>query len=99
MPKRTFSDRDPDGAKVIVNPDAIGLMTAVFIACAVEVVEAFTIVLAMGITRGWRSAVAGTATALVTRVSIDPGRVVLAARVVFLGVFTNARGESGAGTE
>ena len=51
---------------MIINPDAIGLMAAVFIACAVEVVEAFTIVLAMGITRGWRSAVAGTATALVT---------------------------------
>ena len=51
---------------MIISADAIGLMAAVFIACAVEVVEAFTIVLAMGIPRGWRSAVAGTATALVT---------------------------------
>ncbi|MFV2032265.1 MAG: hypothetical protein ACC663_07200, partial [Gammaproteobacteria bacterium] len=51
---------------MIYNPDAIGLMAAVFIACAVEVVEAFTIVLAMGITRGWRSAIAGTLSALLT---------------------------------
>ena len=46
-------------------PDAIGLVVAVFIASAVEVVEAFTIVLAMGMSRGWRSALAGTATAVV----------------------------------
>jgi Ca2+/H+ antiporter, TMEM165/GDT1 family len=42
----------------------IGLVTATFLASAVEFVEAFTIVLAMGITRGWRSALAGTALAL-----------------------------------
>ena len=46
-------------------PDAIGLMLAVFIASAVEVVEAFTIVLAMGLSRGWRSALAGAAAAVV----------------------------------
>ena len=46
-------------------PDAIGLIVAVFIASAVEVVEAFTIVLAMGLSRGWRSALAGTAAAIV----------------------------------
>jgi Ca2+/H+ antiporter, TMEM165/GDT1 family len=38
-----------------------GLLTAVFLASAVEFVEAFTIVLAMGVTRGWRSALWGTA--------------------------------------
>jgi uncharacterized membrane protein len=43
----------------------IGLVTATFLASAVEFVEAFTIVLAMGITRGWRSALAGTALAVV----------------------------------
>ena len=32
------------------------LFAAVFLACAVEGVEAVTIVLAAGITRGWRSA-------------------------------------------
>jgi Ca2+/H+ antiporter, TMEM165/GDT1 family len=37
-----------------------GLLSAVFLASAVEFVEAFTIVLAMGVTRGWRSAVWGT---------------------------------------
>jgi uncharacterized membrane protein len=43
----------------------LGLVLSTFLASAVEFVEAFTIVLAMGITRGWRSALAGTAVALV----------------------------------
>lgn len=37
-----------------------GLVTAVFLASFVEFVEALTIVTAMGATRGWRSALAGT---------------------------------------
>jgi Ca2+/H+ antiporter, TMEM165/GDT1 family len=41
-----------------------GLGIAVFVATVVEVVEALTIVLAMGMTRGWRSAMAGTVAAL-----------------------------------
>lgn len=41
------------------------LVGAVFLACAVEMVEALTIVLAVGHTRGWRSAFEGTTTALV----------------------------------
>ena len=44
----------------------LGLLAAVMLASAVEFVEAFTIVLAMGLTRGWRSTLAGTAAALVT---------------------------------
>ena len=32
----------------------LGLAVAVFLACAVEAVEALTIVLAVGITRGWQ---------------------------------------------
>ncbi len=39
-------------------------VTAAFLASIVEVVEAFTIVLAVGTTRGWRPAIAGTAAAL-----------------------------------
>jgi uncharacterized membrane protein len=42
-----------------------GLLTATFTASFVEFVEALTIVLAMGVTRSWRSALAGTALALV----------------------------------
>jgi len=45
-----------------------GLITATFLACFVEMVEATTIVMAMGFTRGWRSALAGTAAALVALV-------------------------------
>ena len=43
---------------------AAALFIAVFLACAVEAVEATTIVLAAGTARDWRSAGVGTATAL-----------------------------------
>ena len=42
----------------------IVLVAAVFLASAVEMVEALTIVVAVGTTRGWRSALAGVAAAL-----------------------------------
>jgi uncharacterized membrane protein len=45
-----------------------GLVAATFVAAFVEFVEALTIVLAMGLTRGWRSALAGTGVALVALV-------------------------------
>ena len=41
------------------------LFIAVFLACLVEAVEALTIVLAVGVTRGWRSALIGVGTATV----------------------------------
>jgi uncharacterized membrane protein len=44
---------------------ALPLILTVFIACAVEAVEALTIVLAAGITREWKSTLQGMATALV----------------------------------
>lgn len=43
----------------------ISTVTAAFLASFVEVVEAFTIVLAVGVTRSWRPALTGTALALV----------------------------------
>jgi uncharacterized membrane protein len=46
-----------------------GLSAATFVAAFVEFVEALTIVLAMGLTRGWRSALAGTAAALVALIA------------------------------
>jgi Ca2+/H+ antiporter, TMEM165/GDT1 family len=42
-----------------------GLLTATFTASFVECVEALTIVLAMGVTRSWRSALTGTVLALI----------------------------------
>jgi uncharacterized membrane protein len=54
---------------------AVLLFIAVFVACGVESVEAVTIVLAAGLTRGWRSALAGVGVAV----------VVLAATVAVLG--------------
>jgi uncharacterized membrane protein len=53
----------------------LALFFSVFLACAVEAVEALTIVLAIGITRGWESAFAGIGAAL----------AVLAAVVAVLG--------------
>jgi len=43
----------------------ISTVTAAFLASFVEVVEAFTIILAAGLTRGWRPAIIGTVLALV----------------------------------
>jgi Ca2+/H+ antiporter, TMEM165/GDT1 family len=43
----------------------VALAISVLLASLVEFVEAFTIVLAMGLTRGWRSALAGTVAAIV----------------------------------
>ena len=48
-----------------VTTSAVVLVGTVFLACAVEMVEALTIVLAVGHTRGWRSAFEGTGVALV----------------------------------
>ncbi|WP_415855684.1 COG4280 domain-containing protein [Sinomonas sp. G460-2] len=42
-----------------------GLAVSVFIAALVEMVEALTIVLAMGVTRGWKSALTGVVAAIV----------------------------------
>src|ERR1700757_3897871 len=41
----------------------LGLAVSVFLACAVEAVEALTIVLAVGTTRSWRSSLTGAAAA------------------------------------
>ena len=54
---------------------ALPLILTVFVACAVEAVEALTIVLAAGLTREWRSTFQGMAVAL----------IVLAAIVAVLG--------------
>ena len=54
---------------------SLALFLTVFVACAVEAVEALTIVLAAGLTREWRSTFQGMAAAL----------VVLAATVAVLG--------------
>ena len=64
-----------------VSGSAIFLVLAVFAASAVEAVEALTIVLAMGLTRDWRSALLGAAAGLAalaaTIAVLGPGLVVL----------------------
>jgi len=48
----------------------LGLALSVFLACAVEAVEALTIVLAVGSTRSWRSAMSGVGAAIVVLAAI-----------------------------
>jgi len=50
---------------VDVHSTTVVLVVSVFLASSVEMVEAFTIVLAVGVTRGWRSALEGACAALV----------------------------------
>ena len=54
----------------------LGVVTASFLASGVELVEALTIVLAMGVARSWRAALWGTARLVVTP---DAGPMHLAA--------------------
>ncbi len=49
---------------------ALPLILTVFVACAVEAVEALTIVLAAGLTREWRSTFQGLTAALITLAAI-----------------------------
>ncbi len=75
------------------------LVLASFLASAVEMVEALTIVLACGVTRGWRSSLIGVGVALValtaivailgpalTRVPIDALRLVVGAILLVFGL-------------
>ena len=48
----------------------LGLAISVFLACAVEAVEALTIVLAVGTTRSWSAAMSGVGVATVTLAAI-----------------------------
>ncbi len=59
----------------VTGSGSLVLVVAVFLASAVEMVEALTIVLAVGVTKGWRSAIEGVVAAL----------FVLAALVVVFG--------------
>jgi len=58
-----------------MNAAELGLAISVFLACAVEAVEALTIVMAVGTARSWRSALAG----------VGAATLALAAIVVALG--------------
>jgi uncharacterized membrane protein len=76
-----------------------GLAISVFLACAVEAVEALTIVLAVGTTRGWRSTLRGVGVALLvlaaltavlgpalTALPINVLRVVVGALLLIFGL-------------
>ena len=81
-----------------MTPDVFLFLSA-FLASAVEMVEALTIVLAVGVTRGWRSALVGVGAALlalaalvgllgpsVSRVPIDTLRVIVGALLLVFGL-------------
>jgi uncharacterized membrane protein len=76
-----------------------GLALSVFLACAVEAVEALTIVLAVGYTRSWPSALAGVGTATlalaalvvglgtaITSLPVDELRAVIGALLLLFGL-------------
>lgn len=73
-----------------MNASAWGLLISSFLASAVETVEAFTIVLAVGITRGWKSTMLGVAAALavlaVLVAALGPGLVAIPINVLRLVV-------------
>jgi uncharacterized membrane protein len=60
--------RGRDRGALLLND--VFLVASAFLASAVESVEALTIVLAMGLTRGWRAALAGTLAALIALAAI-----------------------------
>jgi uncharacterized membrane protein len=77
----------------------LGLSVSVFLACAVESVEALTIVMAVGQTRSWPSALAGVGTAVLalaaiiaglgtalTSLPIDELRILIGALLLVFGV-------------
>ena len=77
----------------------LGLAISVFLACAVEAVEALTIVLAVGYTRSWRSSLTGVGAAVVvlavltaalgpalTALPINALRVVVGALLLIFGL-------------
>jgi uncharacterized membrane protein len=77
----------------------VGLAVSVFLACAVEAVEALTIVLAVGVTRSWRSTFTGVGAAIVllaavtgvlgpalTTLPIDVLRLIVGALLLIFGL-------------
>ena len=82
-----------------MNTSAVFLVLAAFLASAVEMVEALTIVLAVGVTRGWRSTLTGVITATLalavvvaalgpalTRIPIDGLRLVVGTLLLIFGL-------------
>src|SRR4051812_31742978 len=66
IPKTGEADGESRRLRCVAMSGAdLGTAASVFLASAVECVEALTIVLAVGSTRSWRSAFGGVATALV----------------------------------
>jgi uncharacterized membrane protein len=86
-------------ATVSGSSTTVVLVVAVFLAASVEMVEALTIVVAVGHTRGWRSALEGTGVALLAlgaliaifgpalvRVPLNPLRLVVGSVLLIFGL-------------
>ncbi|MEO7032648.1 MAG: hypothetical protein ABI548_02370 [Polyangiaceae bacterium] len=50
---------------------ALLLVFSTFLACAVEAVEALTVILAVGVTRGWRASMLGAITATFVLIAVE----------------------------
>src|SRR5262249_27523543 len=66
----TCSPVKPGAISSVAEMSAVFLVLSSFLASAVEMVEALTIVLAAGLARGWRSSLTGVAAALVALAAI-----------------------------
>ncbi len=67
---------------------AVILVLAAFLASAVEAVEALTVVLAVGLSRGWRASLigAGAATLALSLLPIDALRLIVGALLLIFGL-------------
>src|SRR5712692_4014707 len=63
-PPRATEGPTPEGPPMIGSIHAWSTIASAFLASSVEAVEALTVVLAVGVVRGWRSALLGTVAAL-----------------------------------
>jgi uncharacterized membrane protein len=63
-------DRNRTATFSLMSGAEVGLAVSVFLACTVEAVEALTIVLAVGVTRSWRSALTGVGAAILVLAAV-----------------------------
>jgi uncharacterized membrane protein len=71
-PLAESADRLLSDTRTMSGPE-LGLAVSVFLACAVEAVEALTIVLAVGATRSWSSALYGAGVAVIALAAVIAG--------------------------
>jgi uncharacterized membrane protein len=77
---------------IIFHPAAFPILITAFVASSVEMVEALTIILAIGVSRGWRTALvaAGSAIVILAAIVMVFGRAILAVPLLALHVIVGS---------